>query len=75
MEFLGAERKSNGAARACEPAAPAYNGHAPQTRIRGVSGCCPFGSLFPLLLLSPFSVDVLFGPVAEVLVGCIANMR
>ena len=32
-------------------------------------------SLSTLLLLSPFSVDVLFGSVAEVLVSYVANMR
>ena len=37
---------SSGAARACEPAAPAHNGHAPQARIRRASGCYPFGVFF-----------------------------
>ena len=34
-----------------------------------------FDSLFVLILLSPFSTDVLLGSVAEVLVGYAANMR
>ena len=34
-----------------------------------------FDSLFVLLLLSPFSVDMVFASAAEVLVGYAANVR
>ena len=34
-----------------------------------------FDSLFILLLLSPFSVDMVLGSAAEVLVGYAANVR
>lgn len=51
---------SNGAARACEPAAPAHNGHAPQARIRCASGCYPFGLFFLSLLPLRFSTHTDF---------------
>ena len=52
-----------------------YTTDARRRRASVVYRLLSFDSLFVLLLLSPFSVDMVFASAAEVLVGYAANVR